>query len=79
MPLIVLGSLLIGVVITWIVLKKKYQQVLKESLTEATQELSSQVLELESSLKASQQKVADLEYTLREREKDLAALNSKQR
>ena len=79
MPLIVLGSLLIGVVITWIVLKKKYQQVLKESLTEATQELSSQVSELESSLKASQQKVADLEYTLREREKDLAALNSKQR
>jgi len=79
MPLIVLGSLLTGVVITWIVLKKKYQQVLKESLTEATKELSSQVLELESSLKASQQKVADLEYTLREREKDLAALNSKQR
>lgn len=79
MPLIVLGSLLIGVVITWIVLKKKYQQVLKESLTEATQELSSQVSELESSLKASQQKVADLEYTLREREKDLAALTSKQR
>ena len=79
MPLIVLGSLLIGVVITWIVLKKKYQQVLKESLTEATQELSSQVSELESSLKASQQKIADLEYTLREREKDLAALNSKQR
>jgi len=79
MPLIVLGSLLAGVVITWIVLKKKYQQVLKESLTEATQELSSQVSELESSLKASQQKVADLEYTLREREKDLAALNSKQR
>ena len=79
MPLIVLGSLLAGVVITWIVLKKKYQQVLKESLTEATKELSSQVLELESSLKASQQKVADLEYTLREREKDLAALNSKQR
>jgi len=79
MPLIVLGSLLAGVVITWVVLKKKYQQVLKESLTEATQELSSQVSELESSLKASQQKVADLEYTLREREKDLAALNSKQR
>jgi len=79
MPLIVLGSLLTGVVITWIVLKKKYQQVLKESLTEATKELSSQVLELESSLKASQQKVADLEYTLREREKDLAALTSKQR
>jgi len=79
MPLIVLGSLLTGVVITWIVLKKKYQQVLKESLTEATQELSSQVSELESSLKASQQKVADLEYTLREREKDLAALTSKQR
>jgi len=79
MPLIVLGSLLAGVVITWIVLKKKYQQVLKESLTEATQELSSQVSELESSLKASQQKVADLEYTLREREKDLAALTSKQR
>jgi len=79
MPLIVLGSLLAGVVITWVVLKKKYQQVLKESLTEATQELSSQVSELESSLKASQQKVADLEYTLREREKDLAALTSKQR
>ena len=79
MPLIVLGSLLAGVVITWIVLKKKYKQVLKESLTEATQELSSQVSELESSLKASQQKVADLEYTLREREKDLAALTSKQR
>jgi len=79
MPLIVLGSLLAAVVITWIVLKKKYKQVLKESLTEATQELSSQVSELESSLKASQQKVADLEYTLREREKDLAALTSKQR
>jgi len=79
MPLIVLGSLFVGVIITWVVMKKKYQQVLKESLTEVTRDLTHQVSELESALKESHQKVADLEYTLREREKDLAALNSKQR
>lgn len=74
MPLIVLGSFLLGVLIAWAVLSRRYQNILQESIKDATQHLSDEISKLETSTKESQQKVADLEYTLREKEKDIAAL-----
>ena len=76
MPLIVIGSCVVSILITWFFLKRKYQGLLKETLLEATSELTQQVGQLDTDLKAANQKVADLEYLIKEREKDLAALKS---
>lgn len=79
MPLIVLGSFILGVLIAWVILSRKYQTLLQDTLRDATKHLSDEITELESSAKESQQKIADLEYTLREKEKDIAAYKGQQR
>ncbi|GLQ31877.1 hypothetical protein GCM10007876_23560 [Litoribrevibacter albus] len=76
MPLILIGSFLFGVLLTWFILKRQYQDLLKNTLSEATQNLANEVTRLTTAEKEYQQKIADLEYSLREREKDIAALKS---
>lgn len=76
MLLILIGTFLLGVLLTWFILKRKYQDLLQDGLKEATQSLADEVSRLEASEKASQQKIADLEYSLKEREKDIAALKN---
>ncbi len=76
MPLLIIGSFLFGVLLTWLFLKSKFKKSLSQALTEATVDLTTQVEGMEGKLKESSQKIADLEYTVREKEKDLAALKS---
>lgn len=76
MPLIVLGSFLIGIVLTWFILQRKYQKLIKNTVLETTAEMSDKIATLDKELVAANQKAADLEYLVKERDKDIAALKS---
>ncbi|GAA3920329.1 hypothetical protein [Litoribacillus peritrichatus] len=76
MPFLLIVSFLTGVALTWFIMNRKFNQTLKATLSDVTSEMSDHIKGLESDLKESSQKVADLEYTLQESKKDLAALKN---
>lgn len=58
-------------------LSRRYKTLLKQTIVEAQHELSQENERLAASLKDVTQKNADLEYLLREKEKDLNALRNR--
>jgi cell division protein FtsL len=77
MVLFVLISFFLGTLVTWLILKRKFTKLLEEGIKESVQAVGEQLNDQEKKLKEAEQQVADLSYQLKEREKDIKALQGR--